>query len=430
MPRPPRIHLDGAVYYVTSRAVAQQRFFHDAEDFHTYLALLTEAQQRFGVNLFAYTLLPDQMHLCLELPNQANLSTFMHAINSCFTKHFIKRYDRRGPVFQSRFRSTLVEKATWLLQLTGYLHLLPQRSGITDELQSYPWSSYPSYTAATNGASKGPHLEVAIREVSAFLEAAHPGLTYAQYVASMDERQWRTLSDQLHQWVVGSPTFVAQAKRERDTASRKVVEVRQPLEFPLSQVMEMQPRPRRVWRPAIVSVGSSLFIAIIGTWVASVYIQHMRSLKQAVLALVHERRVTDVSSEPSASFATAQLANLQPVPRLAGTTWQLQIRPMDETAAATIQTDELRFAGGTMMSTTLNAQGFAGSNYSLSTEPNGPVRWETMQTGPHGEIVCWRGAWKERLMHGIMTRQIPGHPVENYEFMGSQLPAEGLRSET
>ena len=141
MPRPHRIHLEGALNYVTSRALEGFTLFKDDRDYQTYLELVTEYRQRFGFKLFAYVLLPDHLHLCVEATNGTTISAIMHALNSRYTKYYNKRYGHAGHVFEGRFRLTLIEKASSLLQVTGYLHTHPRRSGLGMDVSGYRWSS-------------------------------------------------------------------------------------------------------------------------------------------------------------------------------------------------------------------------------------------------------------------------------------------------
>src|SRR3989338_3921198 len=148
MPRPIRVHVEGALYYISCRAIEKTALFKDQADYEAYLQLLETYRSQFGFKLFAYALLPDQLHLCLELTNKATISTVMHAINSRYTKYYGKRYGHAGHLFQERFKATLMEKTPALLRLTGYLHTLPLRLGMVRELQAYRWSSSLHYLTA------------------------------------------------------------------------------------------------------------------------------------------------------------------------------------------------------------------------------------------------------------------------------------------
>ena len=141
MPRPVRVHMEGALYYVTTRASEGQVLFRHPKDYEAYREFLMTYRERYGFKLFAYVLLPTEIHLLVELAQDTTISTIMHAMNSRYTKHVAKRYQHTGHLFQERFHTTLVEKAPSALRLTGFLHKLPAWKGAAGDLREYPWSS-------------------------------------------------------------------------------------------------------------------------------------------------------------------------------------------------------------------------------------------------------------------------------------------------
>ena len=147
MPRPKRVHLNGALYYVTSRSLEGMSLFKDHEDYRTYLEFLKAYQAEFGFRLFAYSLLPNEVHLCLELTTRTTLSTIMHAMTSRYTKYHNKRYAHTGHLFGGRFKDVLMEKVPHLAKIVTYLHLLPVRLGMASDPAQYVWTSYNSYVA-------------------------------------------------------------------------------------------------------------------------------------------------------------------------------------------------------------------------------------------------------------------------------------------
>jgi len=50
MPRPLRVHVEGALYYVTSQAIAPFVLFKDARDYETYLELLAATGEHSDVH--------------------------------------------------------------------------------------------------------------------------------------------------------------------------------------------------------------------------------------------------------------------------------------------------------------------------------------------------------------------------------------------
>ncbi len=421
MPRPPRIHLEGALSYITSRALEDRRLFRDDRDYRTYLEFLQHYQRQFAFKLFAFMLLPNHLHLCLELTNSTTVSTIMHALNSRYTKYFAKRYGHTGHLFQERFQLTVMEKAPLLLRVTSYLHTYPLRSGLVEDGGTYPWSSYPGYLAAgrfTNGLD----LLGEVKEVLDTLSREQPGVTYEQYVRSVPERDWEQFRVELQQRVVGSEAFIKFVEQQVETALRDDPEPAQAA--PQSRAPAQYPNRGRgekaTHTASLLLTGRVWALAFLSVCAAGLYATNAASLRQTMHILLPDQAIVSasVSRKPlDSSVASAQLATLIQPSRLAETSWQVQIKPMDAIGNASVETDELRFEGGKVISAKLSAEGFAGSNYSLTTEPEDLVSWETMQTGPSSEIVCWRGEWDGQTMRGILTRQMPGQAATTFSFV-------------
>lgn len=155
MARPLRIEFPGAVYHVTSRGNAQASIFLDDIDRSTFLAVLGLTMRRFNVICHAYCLMTNHFHLLLETPD-ANLSKAMRQFNSVYTQAFNRRHGRVGHVLQGRFKSIVVDREAYLLELCRYIVLNPVRAGMVKEPGRYPWSSY----RATAGLGKKPDFLV------------------------------------------------------------------------------------------------------------------------------------------------------------------------------------------------------------------------------------------------------------------------------
>jgi putative transposase len=80
-------------------------------------------------------------HLLIETP-QSNLSSGMHLLNGVYTPAFNRKHSRVGHLFQGRFKSILVEKESYLLELVRYILLNPVRAGLVHDPEAYRWSSY------------------------------------------------------------------------------------------------------------------------------------------------------------------------------------------------------------------------------------------------------------------------------------------------
>ncbi|WP_231760000.1 helix-turn-helix domain-containing protein [Microbulbifer elongatus] len=129
-----------------NRGLARQETFLSADCYSAFLDTLSESHQRFQVHVHAYCLMGNHYHLLLHTP-QGNLSRAMRHINGVYTQRFNRLHGRDGPLFRGRYKAILVEADQYHLSLTRYIHRNPieTRRPLADQLEEYPWSSYPAY---------------------------------------------------------------------------------------------------------------------------------------------------------------------------------------------------------------------------------------------------------------------------------------------
>lgn len=141
MARPLRIEFPGAVYHVTSRGNDRAPIYVDDDDRRAFLNCLGETVTRFQWLCHAYCLMDNHFHLMIETP-EGNLSAGMRQLNGVYTQRFNRRHNRGGHLFQGRFKSILIDKNGYLLELCRYVVLNPVRVGIVVGPEHYLWSSY------------------------------------------------------------------------------------------------------------------------------------------------------------------------------------------------------------------------------------------------------------------------------------------------
>jgi putative transposase len=144
MGRPLRIAYSGALYHITSRGNERRSVFLDDEDRLRFLATLKDYHDRYGTILHAYVLMDNHYHLVMETPG-GNLVKVMHGINGGYTGYFNRKYGRAGHLFQGRYKAILVDKESYLVELSRYVHLNPVRARVVKRPEEYRWSSYPGF---------------------------------------------------------------------------------------------------------------------------------------------------------------------------------------------------------------------------------------------------------------------------------------------
>ncbi len=139
------------MYHVTSRGNAGTEIFLDDADRLRFLEVLASTVERFGWICHAYCLMANHYHLLIETP-QPNLSRGMQHLNGVYTQWFNRQHSRFGHLVQGRFKSIVVEKKSYLLELARYIVLNPVRAKMVRSARDWRWSSY----RATAGVIQPP----------------------------------------------------------------------------------------------------------------------------------------------------------------------------------------------------------------------------------------------------------------------------------
>ncbi len=141
MARPLRLEYAGALYHVTSRGDRREDIYFDDDDRIAWLKILGSVCARFNWVVHAYCQMTNHYHLLVETVD-GNLSRGMRQLNGQYTQQFNRRHGMVGHLFQGRYKAIVVQKETYLLELSRYMVLNPIRAGMVKQLEDWSWSSY------------------------------------------------------------------------------------------------------------------------------------------------------------------------------------------------------------------------------------------------------------------------------------------------
>ena len=139
--RTARKQCESNVYHVIVRGAGKQILFEDDADRVFFLETLADRRAECGVELFAWCLMSNHVHMILRAPLES-ISAMMRALETRYAGYFNFRHARSGTLFQGRFTSVPVDGDEQLMQAVRYVHRNPLGMGL--ELD-YAWSSYREY---------------------------------------------------------------------------------------------------------------------------------------------------------------------------------------------------------------------------------------------------------------------------------------------
>ena len=142
MPRSARVTMKKSCYHIITRGNQKQTVFKEPTDYQKYLLLITRYKNKFKFKLFCFCLMPNHIHLIIEVDNPEDLNKIMHGLNLSYTLYFNQKYKKVGHLWQDRFKSKIIEKDAYLIECIGYIESNPIRASLVSSIQQYPWSSF------------------------------------------------------------------------------------------------------------------------------------------------------------------------------------------------------------------------------------------------------------------------------------------------
>ena len=146
MARIARVVAPGYPHHVTQRGNRRQRTFFGAADYRAYLALMAEWCKRLQVNILAYCLMPNHVHLVAVPKTEDGLARAIGEAHRRYTRRINFRQGWRGYLWQGRFGSCVMDRAH-AVAAARYIERNPVRAGLVKRAWEWPWSSAAAHVA-------------------------------------------------------------------------------------------------------------------------------------------------------------------------------------------------------------------------------------------------------------------------------------------
>lgn len=167
---------NGEIYHIFNRSIADFVIFNNKNEyermwqllkyylvkqdikFSKFLELRLVEQEGFDVavnmvsrdddpivQIIAWCLMPTHFHLVLKQLKENGVSDYLRTILESYSSYFNTVHRRKGPLWESRFKSVLVENDDQLNHLVRYNHLNPTSAGLIKSPEDWLYSSYCEY---------------------------------------------------------------------------------------------------------------------------------------------------------------------------------------------------------------------------------------------------------------------------------------------
>jgi len=140
MARLARVVLPGYPHHITQRGNRRQDVFFQESDYHYYLKQLKTNCDRHGVDIWAYCLMTNHVHLIVNPKEESSLSKAIGETHKFYTKMINTREQWSGYLWQGRFASFVMDES-YLLRAAAYVELNPVVAGMVKNPWDYKYSS-------------------------------------------------------------------------------------------------------------------------------------------------------------------------------------------------------------------------------------------------------------------------------------------------
>jgi putative transposase len=150
MPRIARIIATGYPHHITQRGNNRATVFFDDEDRQTFLHLLNLYAQKHHLQIWAYCLMSNHLHLLAVPETESSLARGIGLTNQVYTQYLNRKLHQSGRIWQNRFFSCVVENDQYLWAVARYIERNPLKAGLAESAESYRWSSAKAHMIGTS----------------------------------------------------------------------------------------------------------------------------------------------------------------------------------------------------------------------------------------------------------------------------------------
>ena len=140
MPRVARIVIPNYPHHVTQRGNNRQDVFFVDDDRASYLGLLREEGERFGLGVQGYCLMSNHIHLIVTPRSEAALANALGRAHYRYAQYINRLHGRSGHLWQNRFYSCALDDDHYWRAM-AYVEQNPVRSRLVRCPWRYAWSS-------------------------------------------------------------------------------------------------------------------------------------------------------------------------------------------------------------------------------------------------------------------------------------------------
>lgn len=140
MPRLARTVFANVPHHITQRGNRREDVFFVDDDYQTYLEWLQHYSQKHQLDILAYCLMTNHIHLVVVPRNENSLQQVLKPVHMRYAQRINRQNNWKGHLWQGRyFSSPLDDQYMWAA--IRYVERNPVRARMVRKAERYPWSS-------------------------------------------------------------------------------------------------------------------------------------------------------------------------------------------------------------------------------------------------------------------------------------------------
>lgn len=157
MPYRGNVFVRGHYYHIYNRGAGKGLIFFNPGNYEYCLRLVKRYYQQYDVSMIAYCLMPNHYHFLLKQEADTPLSKFINVLFNAYVAYVQavnRQQNRKGTLFEGRFRHVWVDREEYLIHLCRYIHLNPVKGKLVSHPEEWLYSNYLEWIGQRAGTLK------------------------------------------------------------------------------------------------------------------------------------------------------------------------------------------------------------------------------------------------------------------------------------
>lgn len=126
---------------ITTNTEGRKPIFRSEAAIQMFLCVIGEVRRDAGLEIFAWVVMPDHVHLVLRASPPLTMGHSMQLIKGRFANRYNEFHSRQGRVWQDRYHTRVLTSERAVAAAIEYVHHNPVAAGLATSQLEYQWSS-------------------------------------------------------------------------------------------------------------------------------------------------------------------------------------------------------------------------------------------------------------------------------------------------